>query len=61
MAQRRRRRRLQNAVFTFRTSADRAAQIRRAATREDRLVSGFLRRLVERALDQADQSQESAG
>lgn len=47
----RRRGRLHNEVFAFRTGATTAQRIREAAAADDRQVSAFLRRLVERALE----------
>jgi hypothetical protein len=43
------------AVFAIRLSRNTASKIREAAAREDRVVGSYLRRLVERALDHADE------
>ena len=48
----RRRRQKQKDVFTFRTTAENGQKIRQNAARDERLVGWYLRRLVERALEQ---------
>jgi len=46
-------------VLAFRTSERTAQRIREAAAADDRRVSAFLRRVIERALEQSSGNQSS--
>ena len=46
-----------DSVFAFRTDERTARRIRQAAAADDRRVSAYLRRLVERALEKSSTSQ----
>ena len=60
MARRRRSRVEHMAVFAFRAPSGTAQRIREAAAADDRRVSAYLRRLVERALLQSSSPQPEA-
>lgn len=60
MARRRQSRVEHMAVFAFRASSGTAQQIRKAAAADDRRISPYLRRLVERALRQSSSPQAEA-